>query len=398
MFYQCFTFLQKCFTKNDLQYKETMKKPTVSVVFNRKNTATKTKSAPIELRITSERKSFYVSTGIKVCLGQFDGRRIKMRIDCLTLTETLTKTIAEITEAVERSWEDGSFSPETIKQAMDRDQKKRPDLFKWMEQRVEEHSLKESTRRQHRVAVKMMKECGIFRSWDDLTIQNIIRFDEMLKRNMASQQTVHSYHKRLRPYIKDAYIFGMIEKNPYDGFTSPVGKSERIRYLTDEERRKIENTELDNSTLEKVRDCFLFCCYTGLAYGDASTLKDENIVTMGNDTYIISERVKNRADIYIKLIDKARKIMDKYGNHLPWMSNEKYNLYLKALAAHCGIDKRLTSHMARHTFATSALHNGVPIQVVSKMMSHSSIKMTQNYAKILAEDVSKGFDHLNDID
>lgn len=372
-----------------------MRKPNVSVVFNRKNTATKTKAAAIELRITYERKSFYVSTGIRVCLGQFNGNRITQRIDCKNLTESLRKTIDVVTEAVETAWENGTFSPEAIRRVLEREQRQIPEMFSWIEQRVEEHPLKESTRRQHRVAVRMMKNCGIFRTWEDLTVENIVRFDELLKRNVTSQQTVHSYHKRLRPYIKDACIFGIIEKNPYDGFVSPVGKSERIRYLTDEERRKIETAELKNASLDNVRDCFLFCCYTGLAYGDASTLTDDNFVVNGNDLYIISERVKNRADIYIKVIDRAKAILEKHGYHLPWISNQKYNLFLKAIAAHCGIDKRLTSHMARHTFATSALHNGLPIEIVSKMMSHSSIKMTQNYAKILAEDVSKGFDQLN---
>lgn len=91
---------------------------------------------------------------------------------------------------------------------------------------------------------------------------------------------------------------------------------------------------------------------------------------------------------------KALSILEKYEYKLPWISLQKYNILLKELAAKCGLNKRLTSHMARHTFATSALHKGVPIEVVSKMLSHSNIQTTQIYAKVLAEDVEKGFDLL----
>ena len=95
------------------------------------------------------------------------------------------------------------------------------------------------------------------------------------------------------------------------------------------------------------------------------------------------------------MLNKAKAILEKYDYKLPWISLEKYNLYLKALAVHCDISKRLTSHMGRHTFATTALHNGIRIEVVSKMLSHSDIKTTQIYAKVLAEDVMAAFDVLD---
>ena len=96
------------------------------------------------------------------------------------------------------------------------------------------------------------------------------------------------------------------------------------------------------------------------------------------------------------MLNKAKAILEKYNYELPSISLEKYNLYLKALAAHCDIAKRLTSHMGRHTFATTALHNGIRIEVVSKMLSHSDIKTTQIYAKVLAEDVMAAFDMLDE--
>ena len=117
--------------------------------------------------------------------------------------------------------------------------------------------------------------------------------------------------------------------------------------------------------------------------------------------YILPEGIglKHRSMVLceqIKVIDKARALLERYDYKMPFVSNQKYNLYLKAVAKHAGITKRLTSHMARHTFATSALHNGIPIEVVSKMLSHADIGTTQLYAKVLADDVMAAFDKLNE--
>ena len=131
-------------------------------------------------------------------------------------------------------------------------------------------------------------------------------------------------------------------------------------------------------------------------FADASSLAKESFVESNNTLYIINKRQKTESDIAIRVLNKAKAILEKYNYELPSISLEKYNLYLKALAAHCDIAKRLTSHMGRHTFATTALRNGIRIEVVSKMLSHSDIKTTQIYAKVLAEDVMAAFDLLDE--
>ena len=110
---------------------------------------------------------------------------------------------------------------------------------------------------------------------------------------------------------------------------------------------------------------------------------------------MVSERVKNGAKITIKLIDKALAILESYNYMLPIINLSSYNQHLKQVALIAGLTKSLTSHMARHTFATQALHAGLRIEVVSKMLAHADIQTTQIYAKVLAEDIEAGFDALN---
>ena len=149
----------------------------------------------------------------------------------------------------------------------------------------------------------------------------------------------------------------------------------------------------------QVRDVFLFCCFTGLAYVDIKKLKTTEIKKgVVGEPWIFINRQKTDGRSAIPLLPPAIKLIEKYSKHsqcinkgmpLPVPSNQKMNGYLKEIAAMCGIDKILTSHIARHTFATTiTLSNGVPIETVSKMIGYSSIKQTQHYAKILDLKVS----------
>ncbi|BAP31217.1 integrase family protein [Chryseobacterium sp. StRB126] len=151
--------------------------------------------------------------------------------------------------------------------------------------------------------------------------------------------------------------------------------------------------------MNQVRDIFLFSCYTGLAYIDVKKLSKSNI-TLGidGDKWIFTNRQKTDTSTRVPLLPLAQELILKYEDHLecvnlnvlfPVLSNQKMNSYLKEIANVCGINKELTFHIARHTFATTVtLSNGVPIESVSKMLGHTNIKTTQHYAKILDQKVS----------
>lgn len=157
-----------------------------------------------------------------------------------------------------------------------------------------------------------------------------------------------------------------------------------------------------------VRDIFVFACYTGLSYSDICKLSREHL-QLGNDgeQWIIIDRSKNDSRCRIPLLPKAKNILIKYKDYpvnssvrllLPVHSNQKMNAYLKELADICGITKNLSMHVARHTFATSiTLSNGVPIETVSKMLGHNSLKTTQIYARIVDNKISQDMKNLKDI-
>jgi len=191
--------------------------------------------------------------------------------------------------------------------------------------------------------------------------------------------------------------YGWISKDPFFGFKQSLKEVKR-GHLLDDELERLENTEISNKRIEVIRDMFVFCCYTGLAYVDVSKLKPSNIITYPDGTLWINlSRTKTDVDSHIPLLPKAVEIIEKYKGHpetdikgtvLPIRSNVKFNAYLKEVADLCGIEKNLTTHLARHTFATTVtLNNDVPIETVSKMLGHKNLKTTQIYAKVLDKKV-----------
>jgi integrase len=152
--------------------------------------------------------------------------------------------------------------------------------------------------------------------------------------------------------------------------------------------------------LAQVRDIFVFCCYTGLAYADVEKLTREEITTgIDGEKWIWTNRQKTDSATRVPLLPPALEILDRYkddlqcadkGRLLPVLTNQKMNSYLKEIADACGITKKMTFHTARHTFATTVtLTNGVPIETVSKMLGHRNLKTTQHYARILEKKVSE---------
>ncbi len=206
------------------------------------------------------------------------------------------------------------------------------------------------------------------------------------------------YICNLRKIVNYCLKSGWLSKDPFFGFK--MTKKEVVReFLTEDELKTMTEKVFAVDRLTQVRDIFLFCCYTGLAFIDVHKLTTSNIaVGIDNENWIFTSRQKTDTPSRIPLLPQAQRIIDKYKNHLkcvydgrllPVLSNQKMNAYLKEIADLCGISKPLTFHIARHTFATTVtLSNGVPIESVSKMLGHKSIRITQHYAKILDKKVS----------
>lgn len=207
--------------------------------------------------------------------------------------------------------------------------------------------------------------------------------------------------KTFRTVILFGIKLGVIHKDPSVGVHFHMEKVDR-GFLTDEEISAIMTKQFDLHRLELVRDLFVFSCFTGLAYSDVKALTPDKLVTLNNVDWILSKRVKTETPINVVLSEGAKRIIQKYkddpdkkGHVFPVLSNQKTNQYLKEIASACGINKELTFHMARHTFATLTLSKGVPIESVSRMLGHTNIRTTQIYAKItnkkIEHDMAKFF-------
>ncbi|HEY4629064.1 MAG TPA: phage integrase SAM-like domain-containing protein [Flavobacterium sp.] len=191
---------------------------------------------------------------------------------------------------------------------------------------------------------------------------------------------------------------GLMEKNPFNLYDGKLSIKDAV-FLTQDELDRIENKKFSVERLERVKDVFLFSCYTGYAPVDACNLTESNLFQDSSDAlWILTNRAKTAIRANVPILPPTLKIINKY-KHLqigliPQISNQKMNAYLKEIADLCGINKHLTWYVARHTFATTVtLGNGVRIENVSSMMGHTNIKQTQHYAKVLdvnvMEDMTK---------
>ena len=207
------------------------------------------------------------------------------------------------------------------------------------------------------------------------------------------------YIKNFKKIVKQCMANGWIQNDPFANYKSKVKEVERV-FLTETELNKIADKKFVGERLSIVRDLFLFSCFTGLAYIDLKNLTKEHISKgIDGEQWIFTHRQKTESASKIPLLPTPQHIINKYKNHphceiqnklLPVPSNQKMNAYLKEIADVCEINKELTFHIARHTFATTVtLTNGVPIESVSKMLGHKSLKTTQHYAKVLDKKVSE---------
>ena len=234
----------------------------------------------------------------------------------------------------------------------------------------------------------------------DVDLKFIKGFEYFLKATKAcNHNSSLKYVNNFKKIIRMAVANDWISKDPFYNFKAQFKTVER-EFLSKEELSALAEKEIDGDRLNVVRDMFVFCCYTGLAYIDVQKLHSDNIVRHINGSlWIQAKRTKTQSKLGIPLLPTAVGILEKYKNHpkvmngecvLPVLSNQKSNAYLKEIADLCGIKKNLTTHLARHTFATTVtLSNGVPIETVGKLLGHKNLRTTQHYAKIISKKVEE---------
>ena len=228
-------------------------------------------------------------------------------------------------------------------------------------------------------------------------------FDDYLTATWnCDTNTKVKYLQHLKTIVTIARNNNWISSDPFSNFKIKRKKSDR-GYLTQDELVAMMRKKFKVKRLEQVRDVFVFCCFTGLSYIDVKNLKNEHIQKAFDGTFWIrKKREKTGVQSDVLMLKIAKLILDKYngmsgdGYVLPVISNQNINGYLKEIADVCGIEKNLTFHVARHTFATTVtLAKGVPLETVSKMLGHTSLKTTQIYARITDQKIGHDMKNLS---
>lgn len=390
---------------------------TTAVIFDRKKKANRNTEGLLEIRISANRKSYYISTGVRVLPKQWSGT-VLHRADAETLNDRLGSMVRKVSEEVTRCMDDGrEIDVTAIKEKLFEVKKERtsePDmLLNWIDAQIAALNVKDGTRQHFRVMQKRLESFGRIRQWEDLTTENIYEWDSWLhklpkpqskadvqagrERECISSASVHNYHKDLKSLLSRAVKMGKVEQNPYDRLHGEFKKfeNESTEYLTEEEMKALESLHpLPGTQMAMSRDLFVFQMYTGLSYSDSQAFDIADYKQVNGKWVNVGERIKTGVAYVSQLLPPVVEILERYNWQTPKINNTKYNACLKVIQQALGFTSKLHSHLARHTFATWMLANGVPLEHVSKMVGHSNIRQTQRYAKVMPKSVYDDFERV----
>ena len=388
------------------------------IMFDHRNRTSAGKEGPVEVRITHNRKTYYIPTGVRVRRSEFAFQSIINRGDSDELNRQLKVLVQKITGVVTAMLEAGEAldAAEVKRRVWSPEQQKKKDVNEvvaWMQEQLPLLRLRDGTVKHYRPLFVRLTAFGEISEWCDLTIENIYKFDAYLhslrkeltdaekkkgvKAEPLSDAGVYTYHKCFRALLTRAYKMGVIDANPYDRLKGEFSRGEKqsMDYLTEEEMAAFESIQpLRGSVMEVAHDLFIFQMSTGLSYGDMQTFDMKEYRLIDGTWRNVGERIKTGVPYVSQLLPPAVAILEKYNYQLPTLGNAEYNHSLKALGMACGITRPLHSHMARHTFATFALRQGVKIENLARMLGHTNITQTQRYAKVVAASVHEEFDKL----
>ena len=369
--------------------------PQIKVIFDRRKKASAVNPGTVEIEVSYNRERVRLSTGVAVLKQQWNGREVVNHPEADRLNEQIRRVYDGLHEKMATiASKKGSMTSRFSKG----EENKGAGLVGQLPRLAGGAHLHEAGDRintpptpRHAQMPSRVRPYPVLLRPHAEEHPTVGRFHTQARHGQSS---VHGYHKRLKPYIIEAIQFEKLEANPYDGMRISRGKSEGIKFLTEEERDRVEALPELYGMTEKVRDMFIFSCYTGLAYSDLVKIKKSDVFMQGDDYCIRDKRLKTGMPYTIVLLPKAIAILRKYDYNLNLMSNQKCNDQLKLIASMANLHINLTMHVGRHTFATRALTKGVGIETVSKMLAHSNVTMTEKYAQVLQTSVIQGFNLL----
>ena len=394
----------------------------ISLIYDHHKRTPKGEEGPVEVRVTVNRKPYYINTGVRVRAERLVGNCIRddeHSNDADLLNERLTTIIGLVEKEVNRCLE--QRMPINVADIRDRvwnitadkkDDDDEPTLIKWIKEYVATADMAKNTRLHYLTVTRRLMEYGKILRWEHLTVDNIYAWDVWLRHQevpltknqkaaglepqLISSDSVYNYHKYLKSAINKAMKFRILAVNPYDQLKGTFKRSRRdvVDYLTEDQMRKVmELTPVPGSQAAMALDLFIFQMFTGLSYSDTQIFDISQYRQIDGKWLHVGQRVKTGVPYVSQLLPPVVEMLERNGWQVPKMNNQRYNQMLKAIGMVIGIET-LHSHMGRHTFATYMLSNGAKIENVSRMLGHTNITQTQRYAKVLAKDVHDDFDKI----
>ena len=387
-----------------------MKIPAVQFVFDRKKTATKTRKGIIEMRITYLRKRKYMTTGIKCFPSQWsqDKESVVNSTDAVQCNRVLLEMKKKAMKAIADMVDEGIVDLYAIPNLIRKPSSVGMSFIRYVQERSAKRNVSDDTRKHYKSFLSILLNFGKIVSFSDISEKSIRDFDEWLhtytwkerdrygkmKERRYSQSTIGGIHKRMKIFIGDAVVDGLLKENPYQSRRIRIDRGEtRIdKYLTTEEFERITTATMPTGAVAEARDMFVFQCLTGLSYSDLMEFDFSKAHLDGQYKVYSARRKKTGAEFTFVIVPEAVKILERYDYRLPTISNQKYNIKLKIVADAAGIEKELTSHVGRRTAGYIWLNGGIPIEVVAKCLGHTSVRTTEKaYAKILDKTVVSAF-------
>lgn len=390
--------------------------PVITYIYNRYGKASSTRDAVIELRFAYLNRQKYMSTGIRVYPKEWDSRhqRVINRMDAAILNKTLDKLMIEVRQVIYDMIEDAHIDIFAIPARLDAKRKKAGTFPDFVKERLPIHKHGQSPLRQKAYDrfFNFLDEYGKFRQFSDVNEHTILELDRYLqKKKMMASSRWANYHRFLNTFIRDAQKENLVTYNPYDRIRIDKGDDSQSieKHLSAEELRKLRSAVMPTERLDRVRDLFVFQCFTCMAYVDLAAFSAEKVKTVDGKDIIFGQRGKTGVEYQIPLLRPAKDILDKYDGHLPAaltskkkgrkgvMTNQQYNKALKEVVEAAGLGIHVTTHWARHTGATMLLNAGVEMDVIARVGGWSDTKVLRRiYAKLHPETVVKAVNKIED--
>ncbi|WP_019037771.1 site-specific integrase [Psychroflexus tropicus] len=399
---------------------------TFSVLFFTRKLDSNKEELSIYARITVNGKRAEMSLKRKTSVNEWDSSKGRLRGNTpriKTLNSYLDQVYSKLLDTQKKILDkDNLITADKVKacyQGLDQEHKTLADIVEYHNKTMKS-VLKWGTLKNYHTTAKYLKEfLKEKKKTSDIYLKQInykfitefemfVRsYNAKKERKTCGNNGTMKHLERLKKMINLAIKLEWLEKNPFQNYKMRFEKNER-QFLSERELKLLEETYFKSESLERVKDIFLFACYTGLSYGDLKELTKDHIVKgMDGKNWISTKREKTNESVKAPLLHKADRILKKYMEKMyelenkrlfPVLSNQKMNKYIKEVMKASKVRKHITFHSARHTFATTVtLSNGVPIETVSKLLGHTKLSTTQIYAKVLENKISDDMSSLENI-